>query len=84
MQLEIRVKRSKRSSVKKRSTEFICCLELASSLRLVGWEAKFFQFSCKFILIGIFGFRKGKEVNPLELAEIYLLSRDGVKFEVSW
>ena len=41
---------------------------MASSLRLVGREVKFFHFSCKFLLMGLFGFRKDKKVNPLEFA----------------
>ena len=41
---------------------------MASSLRLVGSVAKVFDFSCKILLIGFLGFRKGKTVNPLEFA----------------
>ena len=64
MQLEIRVKISKRSSAKRQSTEVTFWFKMASNLRLVGREAKFFHFSCKFLPIGLFGFRKGKKVNP--------------------
>ena len=42
--------------------------KMASSLRLVGREAKFFHFSCKSLLVGVFGFRKDKTVNSLEFA----------------
>ena len=69
MQLEIRVKISKRSSAKKRSTEVTFWFKMASSLRLVGREDKFFHFSCKFLLNGLFCCRKGKKkINPLEFA----------------
>ena len=61
MQLEVRVKISKRSSAKKRSTEGTFWFKMALSLRLVG-------FSCKFILIRLFRFRNGKKVNSQEFA----------------
>ena len=77
MQLEVRVKISRRSSAKKRSTEHIFWFKMASSLRLVGRGAKFFHISCKFILIRLFGFRNGKKVNSQEFgAQQFIIATD--------